>query len=120
MFEKTLQNLYLHISESFKHLRENKSKLMRISDYVVSSEDIKYESGADEIFSERQVGLGSMLIKNGDFYGFIDEGHSIYLGNDIFIERIVIYDQPDLSEKLTEKYKGKILVCSEYKDRLKS
>lgn len=23
-------------------------------------------------------------------------------------------------EKLTEKYKGKILVCSEYKDRLKS
>jgi hypothetical protein len=60
-----------------------------------------------------------MLMKDGDFIGYIDECGS-FLGDDIIIRKIKIYKDEELSRKLTEKYQSKILICSIYKDRFNS
>jgi hypothetical protein len=93
--------------------------MSNISRSCVSSEDLKYETGADEIFCERQIGIGCTLSKDGGWIGYIED-FGIYLGDDIIIKEIKIYDNEELSKKLTEKHKSKILICSIHKDRFGS
>lgn len=115
-FTSVLYSLRTHIDEHIKNFIEKGYRDIRLSyDYIVSSEDIKYITEADQIFCDRQISIGPVLVKKGIFIGYID-GYENCLGSDIIIEKIVIYDNPDLSKELTEKYKNKIMIFSEYKD----
>lgn len=93
--------------------------MSRIHNSCVSSEDIKIDTGADQIICERQIALGTMLCKKGRFIGYIDD-LAIYIGDDVIIKEICIYNKPELSNKLTEKYRGKLLVFSDYTDHFGS
>lgn len=98
---------------------ESKLKNTRLYEYIVTSEDLKIDSGADYILCERQIGLGAMLVRDGDFIGYIDD-YTNCLGGDIVINEIKIYKDDNLSKQLTDKYKNKILICSWAKDRFNS
>lgn len=93
---------------------------MRLSDNFVSAEDVKKECNADRIVGYMQIGFGIMLVKK-DFWGrekytgFIDY-HCEYLGDDLLITKIEIYDNEEESKRLTDMYKGKILICSHRDD----
>ena len=97
-----------HYSKNFHSLN--------IGRFCVSSEDIKRDCGADQLVFERQIGYSGMLIskhKNKDI-GFIEEYKRVCLGSDPVIREIVIYDNEELSNELTQKYGGKIIICSGY------
>lgn len=89
---------------------------MRISDSCVSAEDVKKECGADNLFAYLQMGLGIMIVKNKEWIGYID-WHSIYLGDDLLITKVVIYGNEEESRRLTEKFRSKILIYS-YRDNI--
>ena len=88
---------------------------MRIHESCVSSEDIKYDCQADKLMGDQQQGFGIIIIKGDNWIGCIDY-HAEYLGDDFLISKVKIYDDKKLSEELTKKYKGKILIASIYKD----
>lgn len=88
---------------------------MRIYQNCVSSEDIKHMCEADSIFSFQQGGIGCYIMKDNKEIGSI-EYHAEYLGDDFLISKIIIYKNEALSEELTKKYKGKVLITSEFKD----
>lgn len=89
--------------------------MSRIYESCISSEDIKHECGADKLFSYVQGGIGVTIIKNDEWIGYIDH-FEIYLGDDYIIKKIVLYKNEELSKKLSEKYRGKILISSNFKD----
>lgn len=92
---------------------------MRIWDSCVSSEDVKHQSGASDIFFYYQMGYGPYLLdKKRNEIGYIDIIQGLYLGDDIIINKVVIYDDKELSEKLTKEFKSKILIWSKYKDSI--
>jgi hypothetical protein len=89
---------------------------MRIFNSCVNSVDIIHECGkATHLFSEQQLGIGIMIMNKDDHIGNIDY-HAEYLGDDFLITKISIRDNEELSKKLTEKYRGKILIPSIYID----
>lgn len=94
---------------------------MRFYEYCVNAEDVKRECGADDLFAYLQMGLGIMLVKKSkwgksDWIGFIDY-HCEYLGDDLLISKVVIYGNEEESRRLTNKFKGKILISS-YRDSI--
>lgn len=90
---------------------------MRIFQNCANSIDICIECNADNLFSFQQGGIGCMLVKDNEWIGYIDY-HAEYLGDDFLISKVVIYNNDKLSEELTKKYKGKILITSLHKDNI--
>ncbi|WP_080845653.1 hypothetical protein [Cytobacillus gottheilii] len=89
---------------------------MRISDSCVSAEDVKLECGADSLIGYMQIGFGIMIVKERKFkkpewIGYIDY-HCEYLGDDLLISKVVIYEDEKESRRLTDLFKGKILITS--------
>ena len=91
---------------------------MKIYESCVSSEDIKYMANADEIFFAYQEGYGPFLMKKNKTIGVIDIVDGLFLGSDLIIKGITIYDDSSKSTKLTSMFKGKILIHSKYKDNI--
>lgn len=94
---------------------------MRISDSCISAEDVKKECGVDELFAYLQMGYGIILHKKDIFgrikdIGYIDY-HCEYLGDDLLISKVVIRDNEEESRRLTDLFKGKILIYS-YRDSI--
>lgn len=89
---------------------------MRIYESCVNSEDIKYECRADYLVGYQQIGFGIIIVKKtllgkNKWIGYIDY-HCEYLGDDYLISKVVIYDNEEESRRLTNKFKGKILITS--------
>lgn len=91
---------------------------MRIWDSCVSSEDLKFKAGADDIFFAYQEGYGPYLIKNEKEIGYIYIVSGLYLGDDLIIDKIIMFDDEELSNALTKEFKAKILIWSKYKDNI--
>jgi len=89
---------------------------MRLYESCISAEDVKHECGADDLFAYLQMGLGIMIVKDKKWIGFLDY-HCEYLGDDLLISRVKIYGDEEESRRLTDKFKGKILITS-YKDNV--
>ena len=71
---------------------------------------------ADRILCLMSLGIGVLIIdKRNKQIGYIDCNY-YYLGDDIIIDKIVIFKNKKLSDKLTEKYKSKILILNYSKD----
>lgn len=79
----------------------------------VSSETIKKRADVDELSAYFQMGYGIILLKNNKDVGYIDF-HCDYLGSDVIIKSIVVRNDTRLSEELTKRYKGKIIIFSEF------
>lgn len=91
---------------------------MRIQESCVSSEDIKIATGAKSILYMQSIGYKPWLMdKRGHEIGEIKTVGPVYLGDDIVIKEIIIFKDKELSKKLTEKYKSKILIMSLLKDQ---
>jgi hypothetical protein len=93
--------------------------MSRIWEQCINSVDLCKEIGCDSLFCDRQIGIGVMLVKNGEWIGYITDYVNI-LGHDYIINKIEIYKDPDLSYKLTQKYMGKIIIPCESIDRMDS
>ena len=91
---------------------------MKIYESCVSSEDIKYIANADEIFFAYQEGYGPFLMRGNETIGVIDIVEGLFLGSDLIIKKITLYDDSSKSAKLTDMFKGKILIHSKYKDNI--
>lgn len=89
---------------------------MRIWESCVSSEDVKYQSGADDIFFAYQEGYGPYLIRKNKEIGIIHLINGLYLGDDLVIDKIVMFGDEKKSEELTREFKAKILIVSKYLD----
>ena len=90
---------------------------MRIWESCVSSEDIKHELNAEYIISSSSPEIDLTIYdKNDKNLGFID-GYVAVQGADCVIKKIRVYNDDELSYKLTQKYLGKILILSNYKDK---
>ncbi|MEI2465142.1 hypothetical protein [Niallia taxi] len=94
---------------------------MRIRESCVNSEDIKRECNSDYLLSYMQAGFGIMICKElkkekVDYLGYIDF-HCEYLGDDILISKVVIYESEEETRRLTSLFKGKILIDS-YRDKI--
>ncbi len=91
---------------------------MRIHESCVSSEDIKLDSGACRVLCFMSLDAGILLVGESDKHiGYIDRYKlDECLGDDIVIEKIVIRGNQGLSEKLTARYTGKILILSRLAD----
>jgi hypothetical protein len=90
--------------------------MSRIHESCVASEDIRKDSGADYIVQSSLAEIDLVIFKNGKEIGHIDNYLNI-LGNDVIVNKIKIYNDEDLSYKLTQKYMGKIVIFSEYNDK---
>jgi hypothetical protein len=93
--------------------------MSRIWEQCVNSVDLCKDIGCDYIFSYKQGGFGLMLIKDEKWIGFIDDYINI-LGDDFIINKIKIYNNEELSYKLTQKYMGKILITCKCIDNIQS
>lgn len=91
---------------------------MRIYQSCVSSEDVKFRAGADDIFFAYQEGYGPYLIRKNKEIGLIHIISGLYLGDDLVIDKIVMFDDEKLSEELTREFKAQILITSRYKDNI--
>lgn len=91
---------------------------MRIYESCVSSEDVKFKAGADDIFFAYQIGYGPYLMKDEKEIGLIYIVSGLYLGDDLVIDKIVMFDNKELSDELTREFKAKILISSKYKDNI--
>lgn len=91
---------------------------MRIYESCVSSEDIKFKSGADDIFFAYQLGYGPYLMKKNKEIGVIHITEGLYLGDDLIIKKIVMFNDSEKSKELTEEFRAKILISSKYKDSI--
>lgn len=91
---------------------------MRIYESCVSSEDVKFKAGADDIFFAYQEGYGPYLMDGRKEIGLIHIISGLYLGADLIIDKIVMFDNEELSEELTKEFKAKILISSRYKDSI--
>jgi hypothetical protein len=89
---------------------------MRIHESCVSAEDVKHECKADDLVAYLQMGFGIMIVRKKKWIGFLDY-HCEYLGDDLLISRVKIYGDEEESRRLTDKFKGKILIYS-YRDRI--
>lgn len=90
---------------------------MRIQDSCVSSEDIKTIIGSNKILYCQSLGFSPWLLdERGNEIGLIKTSKPVYLGDDIIIKEIIVFDNEELSNKLTTKYKSKILIMSEIND----
>lgn len=91
---------------------------MRIQESCVSSEDIKNLTGAVSILYLQSLGHYPWLLDKKDKeIGRIVPMESAYLGDDLVVKEIDIYNNKELSEELTKKYRGKIIIFSSLTDR---
>lgn len=91
---------------------------MRIWESCVSSEDIKFKAEADEIFFAYQEGYGPYLMREDREIGLIHIVSGLYLGDDLVIDKIVIFGDEEKTDSLTREFKAKILISSRYKDSI--
>ena len=85
---------------------------MRIHDNCVSSETIKSKCNGKKILYLQSLGYYPWILdKNDKEIGrIIPLDGKMYLGDDVIIEKIEIYNNKKLSKELTEKHKFKILI----------
>ena len=74
------------------------------------------ELNAEYIISSSSPEIDLMICKDDKFIGYID-GYVTVQGADCVIKKIRVYNDDELSYKLTQKYLGKILILSNYKDK---
>lgn len=94
-------------------------KLSRIWQQCVNSVDLCKGIGCDKLFSFKQGGIGLTLVKGNEWIGYIDDYITI-LGDDYIINKIVIYKNEELSNILTQKYMGKIIITCNSIDDIQS
>ena len=117
--EELLFKIKTAIERSLLSIHSQKRHHTRLYENVVSSEDLKFDCKADKILCERQIGLGPIISKKDKWIGYINE-YEGFLGDDIIIKEIILHDNKELGEKLTKKYKDKVLICSNNVDSFNS
>jgi hypothetical protein len=85
---------------------------MRIHKNCVSSETIKSKCNGKKILYLQSLGYYPWILDENDkeIGRIIPLDGKMYLGDDVIIEKIEIYNNKKLSKELTEKHKFKILI----------